>query len=98
MDKTSMQMAIEKIDGQIEIAEKCRIESSKIKDATSMNRHYGMKIALVCIRQVLVNLLDLEKQHIIEAFEIGYENGACTNENESIYHGSNYYNKTFKSK
>ena len=41
---------------------------------------------------------EIEKQNIIEAFEIGYENGACTNENESVYHGSNYYNKTFKSK
>ena len=41
---------------------------------------------------------EMEKQNIIEAFEVGYENGACTNENESVYHGSNYYNKTFKSK
>lgn len=39
---------------------------------------------------------ELEKQHIVSAFEIGYENGACTNENESIYHGGNYYNLTFK--
>lgn len=40
---------------------------------------------------------ELEKHHIVSAFEIGYENGACTNENESIYHGGNYYNLTFKS-
>ena len=40
---------------------------------------------------------EMEKQYIVSAFEIGYENGACTNENESIYHGGNYYNLTFKS-
>jgi hypothetical protein len=39
----------------------------------------------------------MEKEQIKDAFEIGYENGACVNEEESIYHGSNYYNKTFKS-
>jgi hypothetical protein len=41
--------------------------------------------------------LDMEKQHIVDSFEIGYENGACVNEGESIYHGHNYYKKTFKS-
>jgi hypothetical protein len=39
----------------------------------------------------------MEKQHIVDSFEIGYENGACVNEGESIYHGHNYYKKTFKS-
>lgn len=95
MEKTAIQKAIKKIDEQIEIAQVCRIEAAKVKDYDSMNRHYGKKIAFVFFRQELVHLLDLEKQNIIEAFEIGYENGACTNENESVYHGSNYYNKTF---
>ena len=45
----------------------------------------------------LTKAKELEKQYIVSAFEIGYENGACTNENESIYHGGNYYNLTFKS-
>ena len=40
---------------------------------------------------------EMEKQHIVDSFEIGYENGACVNEGESIYHGHNYYKKTFKS-
>ena len=31
-----------------------------------MNRHYGMKIALVCIRQVLVNILEVEIQQFID--------------------------------
>lgn len=39
----------------------------------------------------------MECEQIIDAFEIGYENGACVNEGESIYHGHNYYNETFKS-
>lgn len=37
----------------------------------------------------------IEKEQIVDAFEIGYENGACVNEGESIYYGSKYYKKTF---
>jgi len=69
--KTAMQIAIEKIDKQIKISEVCRIEASKIKDATSMNRYYGMKIALVFMRQELVNLLEMEKQQIFETTNSG---------------------------
>jgi len=39
---------------------------------------------------------EMEKEQIANSFEIGYENGACVNDGESIYHGINYYNKTFK--
>ena len=38
----------------------------------------------------------LEKQQIIDSFEIGYVNGGGVNKGEKIYHGGNYYNKTFK--
>jgi hypothetical protein len=38
----------------------------------------------------------MEKQQIIDAFEIGYENGACVNQGESIYHGHNYYKETYE--
>jgi hypothetical protein len=40
---------------------------------------------------------EMEKEQIINAFEIGYDNGACVQEGNAIYHGSNYYNETFKS-
>jgi hypothetical protein len=40
---------------------------------------------------------EMEKEQIIKAFEIGYDNGACVQEGNAIYHGSNYYNETFKS-
>ena len=63
--QTAVQIAIEKIDEKIEIAQINRLEASKIKDATSMERHHGMKIALVFMRQELVNLLEMEKQQII---------------------------------
>jgi hypothetical protein len=49
------------------------------------------------ILEVLESKLEMEKQHIIDAFEIGYENGACVNEHNDFYHGGNYYNETFKS-
>ena len=41
--------------------------------------------------------LEIEKQQIINSFEIGYDNGACVQEGNAIYHGNNYYNETFKS-
>ena len=37
----------------------------------------------------------MDKEQIIEAFEIGYNNGACVQEGNAIYHGGNYYNETF---
>ena len=40
---------------------------------------------------------EMEKEQVINAFEIGYDNGACVQEGNAIYHGSNYYNETFKS-
>ena len=96
MAQTAIQLAIEKIDEQIEITQVCRIESSKIKDATSMNRHHGMKIALVCIRQVLVNLLEIEKQQIIDFYVKGAEDWY-----DGFYKvdsAEQHYNETFKSK
>lgn len=40
-------------------------------------------------------LKDLEKEQIVNAFDNGYENGACVNEGKDIYHGSNYYKLNF---
>jgi hypothetical protein len=40
---------------------------------------------------------EMEREQIVNAFEIGYDNGACVQEGNAIYHGSNYYNETFKS-
>ena len=89
--QTAVQIAIEKIDKQIEIAQVSIVEASKVKDATSMNRHHGKKIALVFMRQELVNLLEMEKEHIIDACQYGnnFEQGDLNCEV--------YYNLTFKS-
>ena len=40
----------------------------------------------------------MHKEEIAQAFEVGYENGACVNEGESIYHGTNYYNEIYERK
>ena len=40
----------------------------------------------------------MHKEEISESFEVGYENGACVYDGEFIYHGSNYYNKTYGGK
>jgi hypothetical protein len=100
--QTAVQIAIEKIDEQIEIAQVCRIEASKVKDATSMERHHGMKIALVFMRQELVNLLEMEKQQIIDAFNEGRSAGVGDYidtkwGNDTIeLTAEQYYNETFK--
>ena len=49
------------------------------------------------INKCLEQAKEMEKEQIIKAFEIGYDNGACVQEGNAIYHGSNYYNETFKS-
>ena len=49
------------------------------------------------IKEIIEKAKEMEKKQIIDAFEKGYENGACVSDEESIYHGGNYYNKTFKS-
>ena len=74
MAGTAIEQAIEKIDEKIEIYQFAKLEASKVKDATSMERHHGAKIALVFIRQELVNLLEMEKQQIKEAYLRGIKN------------------------
>ena len=74
MAGTAVKQAIKKIDEQIEIAQIGRVNASKVKDATSMERHQGMKIALVFMRQELVNLLEMEKQQIKDAYLRGIKN------------------------
>ena len=96
MDKTSMQMAIQKIDEQIEIAQTCIVNASKVKDSTSMNRHHGKKIAFVFFRQELVNLLEMEKQQMFDYVKTNYVFG----EKSLKFHleeFENYYNETYKS-
>jgi hypothetical protein len=40
---------------------------------------------------------EIEKEQIVKAFDEGYENGACVNEGQDIYHGSNYYKLNYES-
>lgn len=44
---------------------------------------------------IITKAKEMEKQQIISAWENGYENGSCVND-ETIYHGSRYFQKTFK--
>ena len=37
-----------------------------------------------------------EKQQIIDAWENAFNHGACTNEDEDKYHGTQYYSETYK--
>jgi hypothetical protein len=56
--------------------------------------HQNSTIAIDVIEQSK----QMHKEEISESFEVGYENGACVYDGESIYHGSNYYNKTYGGK
>ena len=51
----------------------------------------------ILAREAIQQAKAMEKEQIVNAFEIGYDNGACVQEGNAIYHGSNYYNETFKS-
>lgn len=96
MAQTAIQLAIAKIDEKIEIYQFAKLEASKVKDATSMERHHGAKIALVFIRQELVNLLEMEKQQMIDAFNFGvYDGGGIIKKYKMS--GEQYYNEQFKS-
>jgi hypothetical protein len=46
---------------------------------------------------ILEKAIEMEKQQIVKAFDEGYENGACVNEGQDIYHGSNYYKLNYES-
>jgi hypothetical protein len=48
--------------------------------------------------ELLQQAQQMHKEEISESFEVGYENGACVYDGEFIYHGSNYYNKTYGGK
>ena len=63
-----------------------------------INEHFGgIENCTPDFRNKIQQALEMEKEQIIDSFEIGYENGACVNKGESIYHGHNYYNNTYKS-
>jgi hypothetical protein len=48
------------------------------------------------IKEKSVQLLQVERKQIIDAWENGYNHGACVNEDESKYHGYQYYKENFK--
>ena len=50
----------------------------------------------ISIKDLFDQAKEMEKQQIVDSFEIGYVNGGGVNKGEKIYHGGNYYNKTFK--
>ena len=98
--QTAVQIAIEKIDKQIEIAQVSIVEASKVKDNTSTERHHGKKIALVFMRQELVNLLEMEKQQLEDCFMKTHQTGRfeclfVAEENWITF--ESWYKETFKS-
>jgi hypothetical protein len=38
---------------------------------------------------------EMEKQQIIDAWENGYDHGACVNEDKDKYHGKQYFKQKF---
>jgi len=62
------------------------------------NGEVSFTIGLSKLDELINQAKEMEKEQIFNAFEIGYENGACVNENNDFYHGGNYYNETYKDK
>jgi hypothetical protein len=57
----------------------------------------GIHLSWEMMDSIIRQAKQMEKEQIINSFEVGYDNGACVQEGNAIYHGSNYYNETFKS-
>ena len=90
---TAIQLAIAKIDEKIEIYQFAKLEASKVKDATSTERHHGAKIALVFMRQELTQLLEVEKQQLYNFYVQGGID--CVTQADRTV--EDFYNETFKS-
>ena len=53
------------------------------------------RINTIASLELIEKAKEMHKQEIVKAFEVGYGNGACVNDDEPIYHGSNYYYKKY---
>ena len=63
----------------------------------SFGNKHELQMSWDTFNEVFEQAKEMEKEQIVNAFEIGYDNGACVQEGNAIYHGSNYYKETFKS-
>jgi hypothetical protein len=97
MKQTAMQDLREDLQLTVETAKDAllEIENQEIREACQEVVRLTLKNI---IKRIDEELLEIEKQQIVESFEVGYENGACVQEGEAIYHGSNYYKKIFNNK
>jgi hypothetical protein len=48
------------------------------------------------VKKVLRQAKEMEKQQIEEAWENGYDHGACVNTDEDKYHGTQYYKENYE--
>lgn len=81
-----METALEKFIEQLK-----QYDIAKVTD----DENWIIKIPAWVLTEKIEQAEKEEKQQIISAWENGYENGACVND-ETIYHGSRYFQKTFK--
>jgi predicted transcriptional regulator len=68
-------------------------EMEKLKETKLF--HGSFKAIEDCIYLCYAKL-EKEQQKIIDAWENGYEHGACVNEDENKYHGIQYYKEKFE--
>jgi hypothetical protein len=73
------------------------LNQNRMKTAVEWLIEQCPRIETIVAYNILEQAKEMEKEQIVNAFEIGYDNGACVQEGNAIYHGSNYYNETFKS-
>jgi hypothetical protein len=53
------------------------------------NEIFGISNALI------YQAKEMFEQQVIDAWENGYEHGACVNEDKNKFHGVQYYNETY---
>ena len=60
------------------------------------NTWFTVENTNLALQNIAIEFLEKEKQQIIDAWENGYEHGACINKDKDKYHGTQYFNETFK--
>lgn len=84
-----MKTPIQELIDELTMEEKYTLVSNIEEDRAYKQ---GIRNAIIAA----TSYLESEKKVITEAWENGYNQGACVNEDKNKYHGSQYYNEKFK--
>jgi hypothetical protein len=91
---------MEKQTAMMQLKEKLQTVVAELKDAEPGTDQYGYRSAMEnVIKDIDAQMLAIEKQQIVDAFNIGFEDGYLAPLfEEKFTQGEQYYTETFKTK